>query len=51
MPLMSLNESVLWPQETLIDRRVFLLGDHPVHHDEVTHVMAWRRLMALGALL
>lgn len=38
-------------QETLIDRRVFLPGNHPVHHDEVTHVVARRRLMALGALL
>ncbi|MBA7470530.1 hypothetical protein ES707_05817 [subsurface metagenome] len=35
----------------LVDLGVLLTGDHPVHHDKVPHIVAWRRLMALRAIL
>ena len=38
-------------QEALIDRRMLLTRDRPVHHDEMAHIMAGRRLMALRAVL
>ena len=36
-------------QEALVDLCVLLAGDTFVHHLEVHHVVAWRRLMALRA--
>lgn len=38
-------------QEALVDLCVLLAGDTFVHHLEVHHVVAWRRLMALRAVL
>ena len=38
-------------QKALVDLCVVLAGDSFVHHLEVHHVVAWRRLMALRAVL
>ena len=40
----------LMTQEALVDLGVFLTGDHFRHHLEMHHVVARRRLMALGAI-
>ena len=37
--------------EALVDLRMLLTGNSFVHHLEVHHVVAWRRLMALRAVL